>query len=133
MHARDMIGMGGLKSEHCGMLGTYGRDTRNNNRERLLAFASNHDPALGNTSFGAPNNDTSHTFNGVGNRKRFYYIQTRQRDRNLVWNVFCSPCRTRSQTSHAFGTKPTVKEGTATLRSMAYSKAGGPDENPGLV
>ena len=45
-------GGGGPGSEDCKVLGAYGRDTLNDNGERLLSFATNHDLALVNTFFG---------------------------------------------------------------------------------
>ena len=47
-------GSGKTGNEHCVALGTYGRDTRNDNGELLLSFASNHDLALVNTFFSTP-------------------------------------------------------------------------------
>ena len=46
------------------ILGNYGRDTLNDNRELLLSFASNHDLARVNKFFSTPKVDVSHTFNG---------------------------------------------------------------------
>ena len=91
MHARDGEEGGGLGSKHCGVLGAYGRDTRNDNGERLLTFASNHDLALVNTFFSTRKYGISHTFNGMGNKKRIDFILTRQRDRKLVRNVVTHP------------------------------------------
>ena len=71
-------------------LGTYGRDTLNDNGELLLSFANNHDLALVNTFFSTPKGGVSHTFNGRG-KKRIDYILTRQRDRKLVRNVTVHP------------------------------------------
>ena len=73
-------GGGRSGNEHCGALGAYGRDTRNENGQLLLAFTSNHDLALVNTFFSTPQNGISHTFKEAGNRKRIDYILTRQRD-----------------------------------------------------
>ena len=84
-------GSGRPGNEQCGALGAYGWDTRYDNGELLLAFASNHDLALVNAFFSTPQTGISHTFNGAGNRKRIDYILTRQRDRNLVRNVVVHP------------------------------------------
>ena len=58
------------------ILGTYGRDTLNDNGELLLSFANNYDLALVNTFFSTPKGGVSHTFNGRG-EKRIDYILTR--------------------------------------------------------
>ena len=87
-------------SEHYEVLSAYSRDTRNEIGEHLLAFASNHDIALVNTCFSTPQTGISHTFNGIGNRKRIDHILTRQRDRNSCGTLLCtlnrrfSPSRT---------------------------------------
>ena len=81
---------GGPGSEDCRVLGAYGRDTLNDNGERLLSFATNHSLALVNTFFSTPKNRVSHTFNGRG-KKRIDYILTRQRDRKLVRDVVVYP------------------------------------------
>ena len=83
-------GGGGPGSEDCKVLGAYGRDTLNDNGERLLSFATNHSLALVNTFFSTPKNRVSHTFNGRG-KKRIDYILTRQRDRKLVRDVVVYP------------------------------------------
>ena len=85
-HAR--VGGGGesQESESNKILGAYGRDEINDNGERLLSFAANHDLSLVNTFFRTPKGGISHTFNGQG-KKRIDYILTRQRGRKLVRNV----------------------------------------------
>ena len=84
-------GSGRPGNEQCEALDAYGRDTRNENGELLLSFASNHDLALVNTFFSTPQNGISHTFNGAGNMKRIDYILTRQRDRKLERKVAMHP------------------------------------------
>lgn len=49
-------GGGRPRSNHCGVLGAYGRDTRKDNGERLLDFACNHDLTLVNTFYRTPKN-----------------------------------------------------------------------------
>ena len=68
------------------IIGAYGRDTLNDNRELLLSFENKHDLAIVNTFFSTPKGGVSHTFNGRG-KKRIDYILTRQRDRKLLRNV----------------------------------------------
>ena len=81
---------GQVGSKDSKILGTYGRDTLNDNGELLLSFANNHDLVLVNTFFSTPKGGVSHTFNGRG-KKRNDYILTRQRDRKFVWNVTVHP------------------------------------------
>ena len=83
-------GGGKLGSEECKVLGAYGRDTLNDNGERLLLFSANHELALLNTFFSTTKNAISHTFNGRG-KKIIDYILTRQRGRNLVRDVTVHP------------------------------------------
>ena len=83
-------GGGGPGSEESRVVGAYGRDTFNDNGERLLSFATNHSLALVNKFFSTPKNRVSHTFNGRGT-KRIDYILTRQRDRKLVRDVVMYP------------------------------------------
>ena len=83
-------GGGKLGSEECKALGAYGRDTLNDNTERLLSFSTNHGLALLNTFFSTAKNAISHTFNGRGT-KCIDYIVTRQRDKNLVRDVTVYP------------------------------------------
>ena len=71
-------GGGKLGSEECKVFGAYGRDTLNDNGERLLSFS-----AILNTLFSSTKNAISHTFNGRG-KKRSDYILTRQRGGKLV-------------------------------------------------
>ena len=75
-----------MGSKDSKILGSYGRDTLNDNGELLLSFASNHNLALVNTFFSTPKGGVSHTFSGQG-KKRIDYILTRQRDRKFVRNV----------------------------------------------
>ena len=81
---------GGVGSKDNKSLGTYGRDTLNDNGKLLLSFANNYDLAIVNTFFSTPRGGVSHTFNGRG-KKRIDYILTRQRDRKLVRNVTVHP------------------------------------------
>ena len=83
-------GGGKLGSEECKVLGAYGRDTLNDNGERLLSFSANHELALLNTFFSTAKNAISHTFNGRG-KKCIDYILTRQRDRKFVRDVTVHP------------------------------------------
>ena len=83
-------GGGKLGSEECKVLGAYGRDSLNDNGERLLSFSANHELALLNTFFSTAKNAISHTFNGRG-KKRIDYILTRQRDRKFVRDVTVHP------------------------------------------
>ena len=55
---------GGVGSKDNEVLGAYGRDTLNDNGERLLTFAANHGLALVNTFFSTRKSGTSRTFNG---------------------------------------------------------------------
>lgn len=55
-------GGGRFESEHCGVLAAFGRNTRRDNGEHLLTFASKH-VALVNTFFSTLKNGTSHTLN----------------------------------------------------------------------
>ena len=59
-------GGGKLGSEECKVLRAYGRDTLNDNGERLLSFSANHELALLNTYFSTAKNAISHTCNGRG-------------------------------------------------------------------
>ena len=83
-------GGGKLGSEECKALGAYGRDTLNDNGERLLSFSANHGLALLNTFFSTAENAISHTFNGRGKRC-INYILTRQRDRKTRAGCYCVP------------------------------------------
>ena len=84
-------GGGKLGSEESKVLGAYyGRDTLNDNDERLLSFSANHELALLNTFFSTTKNSILHTFNGRG-KKRIDYILTRQRDEKLVRDVTVHP------------------------------------------
>ena len=83
-------GGGKLGSEECNVLGAYGRDSLNDNGERLLSFSANHKLAFLKTFFSTAKNAISHTFNGRG-KKRIDYIITRQRDRKLVRDVTVHP------------------------------------------
>ena len=93
MDANVRTGMrekGQVGSKDSKILGTYGRDTLNDNGELLLSFANNHGLALVNTFFSTPKGGVSQTFNGRG-KKRIDYILTRQRDRKFVRNVTVHP------------------------------------------
>ena len=79
-----------MGSEECKVLGAYGRDTLNDNGERLLSFSANHELAHLNTFFSTAKNAISHTFNGRG-KKCIDYILTRERDRKLVRDVTVHP------------------------------------------
>ena len=81
---------GGVGSKDNKSIGTYGRDTLNDNGELLLSFVNKHDLAIVNTFFSTPKGGVSHTFKGRG-KKRIDYILTRQRDRILVRNVTVHP------------------------------------------
>ena len=81
---------GQVGSKDSKILGAYGRDTLNDNGERVLSFANNHDLALLNTFFRTLKGGVSRTFNGRG-KTRIDYILTRQRDRRLVRNVTVHP------------------------------------------
>ena len=81
-------GGGKLEIEECTVLGAYGRDTLNDNGERLLPFSAHHGLALLNTFFSTAKDAILHTFNG---QKRTDYILTRQWDRELVWDVTVFP------------------------------------------
>ena len=85
-------GGGKLASEECKVLGAYGRDSLNDNGERLLSFSANHELALLNTFFSTAKSAVSYTFNGRG-KKCIDYILTRQRDRKFVRDVTCTPNR----------------------------------------
>ena len=79
-----------MGSKDSKILGAYGRDTLNDNKNLMLSFANNHDLDLMNTFFSTPKGGVSHTFNGCG-KKRIDYILTRQRDRKFVRNVTVHP------------------------------------------
>ena len=81
---------GQVGSKDSKIIGAYGRNTLNDNRELLLSFANNYDIALVNTFFSTPKGGVSHTFNGRG-KKRNDYILTRQRDRKFVRYVTVHP------------------------------------------
>ena len=82
---------GGLGSDGCKVLSSYGRDTLNDNGKRLVSFFANHRLiALLTTFFSAVKNTALHTFNGRG-KNRIGYIITRQRDRKLVRDVTVHP------------------------------------------
>lgn len=51
------------------VLGANGRDTLNDNRERLFTFAANHSLAPANAFFSARTSGTSRTSNGSGQKK----------------------------------------------------------------
>ena len=72
-----------LGSEECKILGTYGRDTLNDNSERLLSFSANHGLALLNPFFVTAKNAVVHTLNERG-EPHIGYILTRRRARKLV-------------------------------------------------
>ena len=55
-------GEGGVGCKDNEVLGTYGRNTLNDNGERLLTFADNHGLALINTFFSTRKSSTSRTF-----------------------------------------------------------------------
>ena len=68
------------------VLGAYGRDELNNNRKRLLSFATDNKLVITNTFFSTRKGGISHTYNGVigdrvGDFKRIDYILTRQAHR----------------------------------------------------
>ena len=68
----------GVGSEYSSkILGAYGRDSRNDNGERLPRFADDHNLAIVNAFFSTSKGGISHTFNGHG-RKRIDYILARQ-------------------------------------------------------
>ena len=83
----------GRRGEGCiddKVLGAYGRDTLNDNRQRLLAFSEENQLALFNTFFSAPKRGISYTFqspNAGKDRYRQDDILTRQTGRRLVRNV----------------------------------------------
>ena len=81
---------GKLGSEECKVLGAYGRDTLNDNGERLFSYFANHKFALLNTFFSTAKNKILHTFNGRG-KKGIDYILKRQRDRKLVRDIIVHP------------------------------------------
>ena len=83
-------GRGKLGSEECKVLGAYGRDTLNDNGERLLSFSFNRELALLNMFSSTAKNAISHTFNGRS-KKCIDYILTRQRNRKLVRDVTVHP------------------------------------------
>ena len=58
---REKAGVGSKDNK---ILGSYGRDTLNDNGELLLSFANNYDLAIVNTFFSTPKGGKSHTFNG---------------------------------------------------------------------
>ena len=63
-------GEGGVGTKDNEVLGVYGRETLNDNGERLLAFGANHGLALVNTFFSTRKSGTSRTFNDSGQEKR---------------------------------------------------------------
>ena len=84
-------GGGKLGSEECKVFGAYGRDTLNDNGERLLSFSANHELEIINTVLSTAKNAFSHTFNGRGRKYFDYLIFTRQRDRKFVRDVTVHP------------------------------------------
>ena len=54
--------------EECKVLGAYGRDTLNDNGERLLSFSANHELAHLNKFFSTDKNAILHTFNVRGRK-----------------------------------------------------------------
>ena len=78
-----------MGSEECNVIDVYGRDTLNDNGERLLWLFANHGLVLLKTFFSTAKNAISHTFNGQGN-KCIDNILTRQRDKNLVRMLLCT-------------------------------------------
>ena len=82
-----MRGVGWTDSK---VLGAYGRDDLNGNRERLLIHAPDDKIALLNTYFAIPARGISYTLQSPNRRKAQYwldYILTRQVYRRLVRNV----------------------------------------------
>ena len=72
------------------VLGAYGRDTLNDNGERLLSLAADNKLAVLNTFFSTPKRGISHTFQSANRGKGQYrldYILIRQADMRLVRNV----------------------------------------------
>ena len=69
-------GGGKLGSEKCKVLGAYGRDTLNDNGERLLSFSADQWLALLKSVFSTAKNAVSYAFNGR-DKKRIDYILTR--------------------------------------------------------
>ena len=72
------------------VLGAFDQDTLNDNSERLVSTADDHNLAIVNTLFSTSKNGISHTFNGRDS-KRIDPILMRQRDRKLVRNVTVHP------------------------------------------
>ena len=62
-------GGGKLEIEECKVLGAYGRDTLNDNGERLLSVSAHHGLALLNTFFSTVKDAILHTFNGRGKKR----------------------------------------------------------------
>ena len=71
-------------------VGAYGRDTLNDNGQRLLAFSAEYQLSLPNSLIGSPPRGIAHIFHNpnIGkDRHRLDYLLTRRIDRRLVRNV----------------------------------------------
>lgn len=83
----------GRRRDECSdirVLGAYGCDTLNDNRQRLLGFAGDNKLSVGHTFFSTPMDGASHTFQRANNgkeRQRLDYIAVGQAGLRLVRNV----------------------------------------------
>ena len=82
-----------LGSEECKVLGAYGRDTLNDNGERLLPFSANHELALLNTFFSTAKNAISHTFNGRGKNVLTTFSRGSETENSCGMLLLCTPNR----------------------------------------
>ena len=96
--------MGGIGWTDCKVLGLYGRDELNDNRERPLIHATDNKLAVLNTFYATPARGISYTFQspkGGKTQNRLGYILTRQVDRRLVRNVTVrTPRRESAESDH---------------------------------
>lgn len=72
------------------MLGTYCRDTRNENGERLLAFAFNHGLAMVKTIFSTPKTASRNVQRGRQQEMRRLHLQVTARQKRRVERC-CAP------------------------------------------
>lgn len=78
---------GGVGSKNNEVLDAYCRDILNDNGDRLLTFAANHDLAMVNTFFITRKGGISRTFIGHGQQKPTEHVLSRHCDRNLARDV----------------------------------------------
>ena len=104
MDANARIGMRRIGWTDSKVLGAYGRDELNGNRERQLILATDNKLALLNMCYATPACGISYTFRSPNRGKaqcRLDYILTRQVARRLTRNVTVrTPPREKAESDH---------------------------------